>query len=299
MTNKVEYYMSLPYTFELQHDPEEGWFVQVKELRGCMSQGDTAEEAMAMIQEAMELWLEVALEDSMPIPEPRPMDDYSGKFVVRVPRSLHRELVENAEQEGVSLNQYVNVALAHSVGRPTATPAETKEPCWSMLKSGVRRALSAAGLAEEAGELDEQLFADHAASLLGQVESAMHGGYYRDAKWALGELAHALYPARSKSPVLALFHRTVSLLCDQVEPIAMRQQGIVDERMLHPRITQAVQDSGLAYETAQEERRGFSASMEPSLVSREAKEIGLQSFEALLTGRADAPEWSPRGESGK
>jgi antitoxin HicB len=116
MEKTVEYYMSLPYTIELQRDPDEGWFVQVKELRGCMSQGETREEALSMIQEAMELWLEVALEDGLPIPEPRPEESYSGKFVVRVPRSLHRELVESAAQEGVSLNQYINVALARSVG---------------------------------------------------------------------------------------------------------------------------------------------------------------------------------------
>jgi antitoxin HicB len=118
MTNRIDYYMSLPYTIELQHEPEGGWFVRVKELRGCMSQGDTAEEAVVMIQEAMELWLEVALEDGAPIPEPRPLEDYSGRFVVRVPRSLHRELVESATREGVSLNQYINVALAKAVAQP-------------------------------------------------------------------------------------------------------------------------------------------------------------------------------------
>jgi antitoxin HicB len=122
MEKTIDYYMNLPYTIELQRDMEEGWFVRVKELHGCTSQGDTAEEAIAMIQEAMSLWLEVALEEGLPIPEPRPDEDYSGKFVVRVPRSLHRELVETAAHEGVSLNQYINVALAHSVGRPLGVP---------------------------------------------------------------------------------------------------------------------------------------------------------------------------------
>ena len=122
MDKKVEYYMNLPYTIEMRQEPEGGWFVRVKELRGCMSDGDTPEEAATMIQEAMELWLEVALEEGVPIPEPRPESDYSGKFVVRVPRSLHRELVETAEQEGVSLNQYINVTLAHTVGRPATFP---------------------------------------------------------------------------------------------------------------------------------------------------------------------------------
>ena len=112
MEKRIEYYLNLPYTIEMQQHSEEGWFVKVRELPGCMSQGDTAQEALTMIKEAMELWLEVALDDGDPIPEPRPLESYSGKFVVRLPRSLHRDLVESARREGISLNQYINVALA-------------------------------------------------------------------------------------------------------------------------------------------------------------------------------------------
>ena len=65
-------------------------------------------------------WIEVALEEGIPIPEPAPNEDYSGKFVVRLPRSLHRQLAETAEREGVSLNQFINVALAQSVGHASA-----------------------------------------------------------------------------------------------------------------------------------------------------------------------------------
>lgn len=123
MGKTVEYYMSLPYTIELKRDPEEGWFIRVRELQGCVSQGDTAEEAVMMIREAMQVWLEVALEEGDAIPEPRPEEEYSGKFVVRVPRSLHRELVATADREGVSLNQFINVALAEAVGRHRVTSA--------------------------------------------------------------------------------------------------------------------------------------------------------------------------------
>ena len=116
MEKTADYYMNLPYTFELRWDAGDGWFVRVKELRGCMSQGDTPAQAIEMIQDAMRGWIEVALEDGDPVPEPRTLGDFSGKFVVRVPSSLHRDLVEAAEEEGVSLNQFVNVTLARAVG---------------------------------------------------------------------------------------------------------------------------------------------------------------------------------------
>ncbi len=80
-----------------------------------MSQGDTPEEAVEMIQDAMRGWLEISLEEGHIIPEPRPEESYSGKFVVRVPRSLHRRLVEEAERESVSLNQYINMVLLGAV----------------------------------------------------------------------------------------------------------------------------------------------------------------------------------------
>lgn len=82
-----------------------------------MSQGDTADDALASIREVMPLWIETALESGYEIPEPRAEEEYSGKFVVRVPRSLHRELVQGAVSEGVSLNQFINVVLSRAVGK--------------------------------------------------------------------------------------------------------------------------------------------------------------------------------------
>jgi len=64
----------------------------------------------------MRAWIEVALEEGIPVPEPRREEEYSGKFVVRLPKSLHHKLAQIAEREGVSLNSLVNVAIAHYIG---------------------------------------------------------------------------------------------------------------------------------------------------------------------------------------
>jgi antitoxin HicB len=104
----------------------------VAKLPGCLTQADTFEELGEMIEDAMRGWIEIALEDGTPVPEPRPDEAYSGKFVVRVPKSLHRRLVETAEAEGVSLNQYINVALMGAVSSQyapiqVASRSEVKE----------------------------------------------------------------------------------------------------------------------------------------------------------------------------
>jgi antitoxin HicB len=116
----AEKYLELPYTIEVTKDESDeysGWFARVVELPGCMTQADTFEELSEMIRDAMRAWIESAQEDGESIPLPRSVEDYSGRFVVRIPKSLHRELVEMAEREGVSLNTFVNVALGKVVGQ--------------------------------------------------------------------------------------------------------------------------------------------------------------------------------------
>jgi antitoxin HicB len=117
----VDEYLVLPYTIEVMRDDADGvagWFARVVELPGCMTQVDSFDEVDEMIQDAMRGWISTALAHGITIPEPRTGEQFSGKFVIRVPRSLHKELVEAAERNGVSLNTYVNVALAKVVGTP-------------------------------------------------------------------------------------------------------------------------------------------------------------------------------------
>jgi len=115
----LDFYLHLPYTIEVTRDSGEayaGLFARVVELPGCMTQADTFNELEEMIADAMRGWIEAALESGQDIPEPHPKEKYSGKFIVRVPRSLHRALVETAEREGVSLNMFVSTALGKAVG---------------------------------------------------------------------------------------------------------------------------------------------------------------------------------------
>ena len=136
----LEYYLSLPYTIEVlrEEDGEDGaetWFARVRELPGCMTEAGSFEELGDMIRDAMTVWIADALEDGDPVPEPRPLEDYSGKFLVRVPRSLHRDLAHAAEREGVSLNNFVNVALAHAVSRRPAPSTEISADAIPALES--------------------------------------------------------------------------------------------------------------------------------------------------------------------
>lgn len=120
MNRTPEDYLDLPYTIRITHDRSddgcEGFVAEVEELPGVISQGETLEDAAASIKDAMLGWISVALEDGLEIPEPRDPTAYSGRFLLRIPRGLHAELARQAEQEGVSLNQYVVAMLAGATG---------------------------------------------------------------------------------------------------------------------------------------------------------------------------------------
>ena len=111
-------YLSMPYTRELVREDDGSWFARLLEFPGCMTVGDTQEEALVMLDDAMVTWIEAKLRGREAIPEPMTAAEFSGRFVVRLTKSLHRDLVRAAERNGVSLNQYVVTMLAQSTGSP-------------------------------------------------------------------------------------------------------------------------------------------------------------------------------------
>ena len=105
-------YQALEYSFNVIADPDGGYVIEYPDLPGCLTQADTLDEIAPMAAEVRELWIEAAFENGITIPLPSYPEEYSGKFNVRLPRSLHRQLVESAERDGVSLNQYVTMLLS-------------------------------------------------------------------------------------------------------------------------------------------------------------------------------------------
>ena len=111
----LQYYLDLPYSVMVEHvkeDDDEYFFSRVMELDGCHSHGSTRHEALDNLKEAMEGYIEIKLEYGDSIPEPIRTEDYSGKFLLRLPKTLHKRLSVEADREGVSLNQYALYKLA-------------------------------------------------------------------------------------------------------------------------------------------------------------------------------------------
>lgn len=113
---EVQEYMKLPYNYIIKPTQNESGaylHASVLELDGCQSFGETLKEAYNGLMEAMEGWIETKLENGFTVPAPIDNNKFSGRFVVRLPKSLHARLAMEADREGISLNQYTLYKLSH------------------------------------------------------------------------------------------------------------------------------------------------------------------------------------------
>jgi len=108
----------IEYPFEIRPLSKEeggGYSITFPDLPGCYSDGATPEEAITNGRDALESWLAVVREFGDKLP--KPFSNVSGRFVQRVPRSLHAQLITQAKIEGVSLNTLVVSIVSQGLGQ--------------------------------------------------------------------------------------------------------------------------------------------------------------------------------------
>jgi antitoxin HicB len=122
-----------PYPFDayahivrpLTDDEGGGFLITFPDLPGCMSDGETIEDAIANGRDAFLGWVAIQADLKREVPKPqwRPEEDktmplsVSGKFIQRLPKTVHAKLVKRAKHEGVSLNSLVLAFIAEGLGR--------------------------------------------------------------------------------------------------------------------------------------------------------------------------------------
>lgn len=97
------------------------------EFPGCVAQGDSVAAAYENLERAAEAWIEAARDLGQEIPPPAEEETYSGRVLVRLPRSLHRRAAGAAARDATSLNQFIVAAVAERVGATVALTAAATE----------------------------------------------------------------------------------------------------------------------------------------------------------------------------
>ena len=114
MNKTLKYYMNLNYPVEIIKIPEAnggGYQARIPLLGkyAFLGDGDTIEEAIKELEQTKEYLFRKYLEEKIPIPEPEEEDEdkeYSGRFVLRIPKQLHRHLAQESKKNDSTLNQY-------------------------------------------------------------------------------------------------------------------------------------------------------------------------------------------------
>lgn len=116
----TEALLSREYPITLYKAEEDGFVAEHRDLPGCLTQGETIDEAVGNLASARRLWITTAVANGDEVPLPSTDEQYGGRVLVRMARSMHRRLVEEAEREAVSLNQFLVGLLSEGlVGRTT------------------------------------------------------------------------------------------------------------------------------------------------------------------------------------
>ena len=99
--------------FQTENEGHVFWVAKSRYLKGCIGQGDIQSDAIRELEDNEEAWLETAEKMGIPIPEIpiERVEEFSGKMTLRMAPFVHMQAAHFAEQEGISLNQYINNAV--------------------------------------------------------------------------------------------------------------------------------------------------------------------------------------------
>jgi antitoxin HicB len=107
------------YPFEVRPLSSEeggGYLISFPDFAECMSDGESVDEAIENGRDALKATIAALKSKKLPVPAPNSGGVASGKFVARVPKTVHAQLATRARAEGVSLNALVLTFIAQGLG---------------------------------------------------------------------------------------------------------------------------------------------------------------------------------------
>ena len=103
----------IPYILNIAWSQEDQCYVaRFPELPGCMTHGDTQEEALKHAHEALKGYLATCKKEGVVLPSPVSLQEFSGTFSARVGPDLHRKLAMEAAQMNKSITDLVKEKLS-------------------------------------------------------------------------------------------------------------------------------------------------------------------------------------------
>jgi len=117
MTKKnLDYYLNLPYTYIIEwSDVDECFLGSIVELERNMTSGQTREEVLTNLKEALVSYITTSLDNDMEIPEPLKIEDFKGSITYRTSKERHYKLAKQAKLFGKSINAFIDEAIGEKL----------------------------------------------------------------------------------------------------------------------------------------------------------------------------------------
>ena len=108
-------YQIVVYPVETESGTE--WIARYPEVNNTGGSGATIEEAIEDAKNNLKFELELLADEGKEPPKPYEQPNYSGKISLRLPRSVHKQIAELSEMEGVSINSLISAAVSGFIGQ--------------------------------------------------------------------------------------------------------------------------------------------------------------------------------------
>jgi antitoxin HicB len=116
----LDYYLSLPYTYIIEWSDVDGCFLgSIVELERNMTCGQTREEVLANLKEALVAYVTTSLDNNMEIPEPLKIEDFKGSITYRTSKERHYRLAKQAKLYGKSINAFIDEVIGEKLKQVT------------------------------------------------------------------------------------------------------------------------------------------------------------------------------------
>ena len=108
----LDYYLNLPYSYIIEWSDVDSCFLgSIVELERNMTCGETREEVLSNLKEALASYVTTSLAHNIDIPEPLKITDFKGNITYRTSKERHYQLAKQAKLYGKSINSFIEEAI--------------------------------------------------------------------------------------------------------------------------------------------------------------------------------------------
>lgn len=116
MEKNLDYYLNLPWTYRIEwSDIDKCFLGSVEELEKNMTCGETPEEVLKNLKDALKSYILTSLKTGLNISEPAKLSNYKGNITYRTTSEKHYKIAKKASAEGKSLNKYIDEVLEKDI----------------------------------------------------------------------------------------------------------------------------------------------------------------------------------------